>query len=107
VTEILDIFCRPGLKANYVSKAGYASVFRWNKETGDYIKFGPHRNNLYAGIENRDRDKGCKTAHISRFCSFRLPPEKEEEKKSPKRSGLLTRTIKDVHSLSHNSDHIP
>jgi hypothetical protein len=41
VIQILDTFCRLRLKANYVSKAGYAYVFRWNKETGEYIKFGP------------------------------------------------------------------
>jgi hypothetical protein len=41
VIEILDIFYCPRLKANYVSKAGYVSVFRWNKEAGEYIKFGP------------------------------------------------------------------
>lgn len=75
--EIFYIFCRPRLKAIYVSKAGYASVFRCNKETGEYIKFGPHRNKLSAGIQNKDRDQGYKTTHIGRFCSFRLPPEEE------------------------------
>jgi len=27
--------------SSFVSKVGYASVFMWNKETGEYIKFGP------------------------------------------------------------------